>query len=58
MHSKGNINTKGPSIKWNKFKKSTLKFFIFQKNWKNGGGSIRGPLLLLFEIEYLGNMKS
>jgi len=37
MHRKGHIYTKEPQITWNKRKKSTLKVFIFQKNWKNGG---------------------
>jgi len=34
-----------------------LKFFIFQKKFKNVV-CIKGQFLLLFEIQYLGNMKS
>jgi len=36
-----------------KVQKRQLQFFIFQKNWKIGGF-----LFTIFEIQYLGNMKS
>jgi len=37
--------------------KKALKFFYFSKKLKEWGG-VRGHFLILFEIQYLSNMKS